>query len=83
MGIPNIFPSFFLSRKENLKLYNHQKLSFAIILFLSFGTYFVSSFLKQCDYPNKDPNYLDEDFINKTKTLPPDIIQNLTKAISD
>ena len=49
------FIHFFLSRKENLKLYSHQKLSFAIILFLSFGINFISSFLRQCEYPNKDP----------------------------
>ena len=49
------FIHFFLSRRENLKLYSHQKLSFAIILFLFFGTNFASSFLKQCEYPNKNP----------------------------
>jgi len=76
---PNIFHSFFLSRKENLKLYNHQKLSFAIIFFLSFGTYFVSSFLKQCEYPNKDPDKIYEDFINKTKIFPPKIYENITR----
>jgi len=83
LGNPNIFHSFFLSRKENLKLYNLQKLSFAIIFFLSFGTYFISSFLKQCEYPNQDPYKIDEDFINKTKILPPDIIVNMTKALQE
>ena len=76
------FIHFFLSKKENLKLYNHQKLSFAIILFLSFGTNFASSFLKQCEYPNKDPYKVVEEYINKTKILPP-MIENLTKIISD
>ena len=65
------FIHFILYRKEKLKLYSHQKLSFAIILLLSFGTYFVSSFFRQCEYPNQDPNYLDEEFINKTKILSP------------
>ena len=83
MGIPNILHSFFLSRKENLKLYNHQKLSFAIILFLSFGTYFISSFLRQCEYPNHDPFKMDKDFINKTKIFPQKIRENLSKTITD
>ena len=77
------FIHFILYRKEKIKLYSHQKLSFVIILVLSFGIYFVSSFLKQCEYPNKDPDKMDEDFINKTKILPPDIIENLTKTIRD
>ena len=50
------FIHFILYRKEKLKLYSHQKLSFAIILLLSFGIYFVSSFLKQCEYLNQDPS---------------------------
>jgi hypothetical protein len=77
------FIHFFLSRKENLKLYSHQKLSFAIILFLSFGINFVSSFLRQCEYPNKDPYKLDEKVINISKLFPPKIIENYTKTIID
>jgi len=77
------FIHFILYRKEKLKLYSHQKLSFVIILLLSFGTYFVSSFLKQCEYPNQDPNKVVEEYINKLKILPPKIIKNLTKTISD
>ena len=77
------FIHFILYRKEKLKLYSHQKLSFAIILLLSFGIYFVSSFLKQCDYLKQDPNKVVEEYINKTKILPPKIIENLTKIISD
>ena len=59
------FIHFLLFRKEKLKLYSHQKLSFAIILLLSFGINFISSFLKQCEYPNKDPDKMDEDLNNK------------------
>jgi len=81
LGNPNILHSFFLSRRENLKLYSHQKLSFAIILLLSFGTNFVSSFLKQCEYPIQDLNKIDEDSINKTKIFPPKIIENIIKSI--
>ena len=50
------FIHFILYRKEKIKLYSHQKLSFLIILLLSFGIYFVSSFLKQCEYLNQDPS---------------------------
>ena len=77
------FIYFFLSRKENLKLYSHQKLSFAVILFLSFVINFVSSFLRQCQYPVKDPYELDEDIINKTKIYPPNIREKLYKTIRD
>ena len=69
--------------KYSLFILSHQKLSFMIILLLSFGIYFVSSFLRQCEYPNKDPYKIDEGIINKSKILPPDIIENLTKTISD
>ena len=54
------FIHFILYRKEKLKLYSHQKLSFVVILLLSFGIYFVSSFFKQCEYPKKDPNKIVE-----------------------
>ena len=64
-------------------MYSHQKLSFAIILFLSFGTNFISSFLKQCEYPNQDPNKIDESFMNKTKIFPPKIIENMIKTLRD
>jgi len=77
------FIHFFLSRKENLKLYSHQKLSFAIILFLSFGTNFVSSFFRQCEYPIQDPNYLDEDFINRTKIFPPKVREKLNRTVKE
>ena len=77
------FFHYFLSRRENLKLYSHQKLSFAIILLLSFGTNFVSSFLKQCEYPYQDPNKIDESFINNTKIYPSKIIENMTKTLKD
>ena len=76
------FIHYFLSRREHLKLYSHQKLSFAIIFLLSFGTYFVSSFLKQCEYPVQEPNNIDEDIINKIKILPPTIRENITKTIN-
>jgi len=76
------FIHFILYRKEKLKLYSHQKLSFLIILLLSFGIYFVSFFLKQCEYPNQDPNKVVEEYINKTKILPPDIIENITNALN-
>jgi len=39
--------------------------------------------LKQCEYPNQDPNKVVEEYINKTKILPPKMIENLTKTISD
>ena len=50
---------------------------------LSFGTNFVSSFLKQCECPNDDPYKIDEDFINKIKIFPPIIRVNLIKKIRD
>ncbi len=59
------FIHFTLYRKEKLKLYSNQKLSFMIILLLSFGPNFASYFFKQCDYPNQDPYKVDEKFINK------------------
>ena len=77
------FIHFILYRKEKLKLYSHQKLSFLIILLLSFGSYFVSSFFRQCEYPNQDPNYLDEEFINKTKIFPIKIREKLNKTIRE
>ena len=77
------FIHFFLSKKENLKLYSHQKLSFAIILFLSFGINFVSSFLRQCEYPIKDPNNLDENFINTTRKYPSIIRENIIKKLQE
>ena len=75
------FIHFLLFRKEKLKLYRHQKLSFMIILLLSFGTNFVSSFFKQCDYPNQNYNKIDD--INRTIIFPPKIRENITKAIRD
>ena len=75
------FIHFFLFRKEKLKLYSHQKLSFMIILLLSFGTNFASSFFKQYDYPNQNYNKIDD--INKTIIFPPKIRENITKAIRD
>ena len=83
MGNPNILHSFFLSRKENLKLYSRQKLSFVIISSLSFGINFISSFLRQCEYPIQDPYKVDEDFINKTKIFPSKIREKLTKTKYD
>ena len=77
------FIHYFLSRREHLKLYSHQKLSFAIILLLSFGINFISSFLRQCEYPNQDPNKLDEHFINKTIIFPPKIRENLIKKLQE
>jgi len=77
------FIHFLLFRKEKLKLYSHQKLSFAIILLLSFGINFISTFLKQCEYPNKDPDKMDEDLNNKIKIFPPKIRENIKKAIKD
>ena len=67
------FIHFLLLRKEKIKLYSHQKLSFTIILLLSFGTNFVSSFFRQCEYPIQDPDKMGEDLINKTKIFPPKI----------
>ena len=77
------FIQYILYRKEKLKLKSHQKLSFVIILLLSFGINFVSSFLKQYEYPNRDPNKIDEDFINKTKIFPQKIRENITKALQE
>ena len=77
------FIHFILYRKEKLKLYSHQKLSFVIILLLSFGTYFVSSFFKQCEYHIQDPKKTDEDFINRIKIFPPEIRENLTKTLQE
>ena len=75
------FIHYFLSRREHLKLFSHQKLSFAIIFLFSFGTYFISSFLRQCEYPNQNPNNIDEDLLNKIKILPPKIRENITNTI--
>ena len=69
------FIHLFLSRTENLKFYNHQKLSFAIILLLSFGINFVSSFFKQCEFPIQDPDKNVKDYINQTKNMDPRIIE--------
>jgi len=77
------FIHYFLSKKENLKLYSHQKLSFAIILFLSFGINFVSSFLRQCEYPNQDPYKMDDNFINKIKIFPPKIREKIIKKLQE
>jgi len=70
------FIHFLLSKRENLKLFNHQKLSFAIILFLSFGTSFVSSFFKQCEYQEQTGFSLP--IINNSETMVPIIIENIT-----
>ena len=77
------FIHFILYRKEKLKLYSHQKLSFGIILLLSFGTYFVSTFFRQCEYPIQDPKKKDEDFINRIKLFPPKLRENITKALQE
>ena len=76
------FIHFLLFRKEKLKLYSHQKLSFAIILVLSFGINFISSFFKQCEYPNQELN-INEDFINKTKLFPPKVRENIIKKLKE
>ena len=76
------FIHFILYRKEKLKLYSHQKLSFVIILLLSFGTYFVSSFFRQCEYRNQEYK-VDEDFINIIKIFPPKLRENITKALQE
>ena len=52
-----------------------------IILLLSFGAYFFSSFFRQCEYPNQDPYKLDEDFFNKTKIFPRKIREKYNKSI--
>ena len=68
------FIHFFISRTENLKLYSHQILSFAIILLLSFAPNLVSSFFRQCEYPTQDPNDIDEAYINMTKSMDPSLL---------
>ena len=50
---------------------------------LSFGINFVSSFLRQCEYPNQDPNKMDEQFINKTKIFPQKIRENFYKKLQE
>ena len=50
------FIHYFNSKKNKIKLYNHQKLAFLIIIIFNFGMKFISSFLKQCDWKNLDPN---------------------------
>ena len=77
------FIHFILFRKEKLKLYSHQKLSFAIIFLLSFGTILVSTFFRQCEYPEQDPDNLGEDFFNKIRILPPEIREKFNKTIRD
>ena len=47
-------------KKNKLKLYKHQILSFSIIILFSFGIKFISSFTQQCIYPEQDPNDIDE-----------------------
>ena len=79
---------FFLFKKNNFKLYKHQTLSFSIIIIFSFGIKFISSFLKQCDYPVINKDDMNEKFINYTRNLPPSLLEklNLTKlneTISD
>ena len=39
--------------------------------------------MRQCEYPNKDPYKLDEDFINKTKIFPPKKREEFYKKIRD
>ena len=56
------FMHFLLLKSKKLKLFKHQILSFSIIIILSFGIKFISSFTKQCEYPLRDPNDIDEEF---------------------
>jgi len=77
------FIHYILYRKEKLKLYSHQKLSFLIILLFSFGIYFVSSFFRQCEYPNQDIKSIEKYLMNKTKIFPPKIIEKLNKTLQE
>ena len=56
------FIHFLFSKKNKLKLYKHQLLSFSIIILFSFGIKFICSFIKQCEYPIRDINDIDKDF---------------------
>ena len=76
------FIHFFLSRTENLKLYSHQILSFAIILLLSFAPNLVSSFFRQCEYPTQDPNDIDEAYINMTKSMDPSLLPIIGETLN-
>jgi len=77
------FIHIFLSKTENLKLYSHQILSFGIILLLSFGPNLVSSFFRQCEYPNQDPNNIDDAFINLTKNIDPNELPFIEEIINE
>ena len=55
-----IFIHFFLFKSKKYKLYNHQILSFCLILILGFGIKLVSSLTKQCEFEKIE---LDEDNI--------------------
>jgi len=76
------FIHIFLSKTENLKLYSHQILSFAIIFLLSFAPKLISSFFRQCEYPNQDPNDIDEAYINMTKTMDPSLLPIMGEIIN-
>ena len=67
-----IFIHLLLFIKEKLKLYSHQKLSFVIILILSFGTNFASTFFKQCEYQEY------ENIPNIPENIVTNIIENIT-----
>ena len=64
------FIHYLLFKKNKFKLYKHQILSFSIIIILSFGIKFISSFLKQCEFPKKDPNDIDLLFKESMDKLP-------------
>ena len=78
------FIHFLLYKSKKLKLYKHQILSFLIIIIFSFGIKFISSFLKQCEYPRQDPN---EELMKKINELSPALrnnsifIKNITETL--
>ena len=70
------FHFLLLFKKKKFQLFKHQILSFSIIIILCFGIKFICSFLKQCDFPIRDPNNIDEEFKEKIKTLDPQFLEN-------
>ena len=75
------FIHFIFLKKQNIKLYKHQILAFTIIIFLSFGIKLFSSFTKQCEYIDRDPNNIDKDYNEFIKKIGPIITPKMEEII--
>jgi hypothetical protein len=79
------FIHFLLFKKEKFKLYKHQILSFSIIIIFSFGIKFISSFLKQCEYPTKTLEEAEEKFKEMAENMhmTPEMFEMIYPQIKD